>query len=41
MKTEMYRACSMHEGEENYIDDFGGKVRRKGTTRKTYTYLEG
>jgi hypothetical protein len=25
-------ACSTNGGEEKYIQDFGGKTRRKGTT---------
>jgi hypothetical protein len=31
----MDRACSMHVGEEECIQGFGGKVRRKETIRKT------
>jgi hypothetical protein len=30
----MGRACSTHEDEEKYIQDFGGKTIRKETTRK-------
>jgi hypothetical protein len=30
----MGRACSRHRGEEECINGFGGKVRRKETTRK-------
>jgi hypothetical protein len=30
----MGRECSTH-GEDEYIQDIGGKVRRKETTRKT------
>jgi hypothetical protein len=28
-------ACSTHRGEEECIEDFGRKSRRKETTRKT------
>jgi hypothetical protein len=31
----MDRACSTHGREYEYIEDFGGKARRKETTRKT------
>jgi hypothetical protein len=31
----MGRAYSMHEGEEECIEGFGGKAGRKETTRKT------
>jgi hypothetical protein len=33
----MGKACSMNMGEKECIRDFGGEVRRKETTRKTYT----
>jgi hypothetical protein len=31
----MDRECSTHGGEKEYVYDFGGKARRKYTTRKT------
>jgi hypothetical protein len=31
----MGRACSTNGGEEEYIEDIGGKSRRKETTGKT------
>jgi hypothetical protein len=31
----MGRAYSMHRGEAECIEDFGGKARKKETTRKT------
>jgi hypothetical protein len=31
----MGRVCNMIGGEEEYIQNFGGKARRKETTRKT------
>jgi hypothetical protein len=31
---DMRRECSMIWAEEEYIYDFGGKARRKGTTMK-------
>jgi hypothetical protein len=31
----MGRACSMHSEETDYIKVFGGKARKKETTRKT------
>jgi hypothetical protein len=31
----MGRACSMNGGGEELIEDFGGKARKKETTRKT------
>jgi hypothetical protein len=31
----MGRACSRNKGEEERIQDTGGKARRKETTRKT------
>jgi hypothetical protein len=34
---EMGRACRTHWGEEEYVQDFDGKVRRREATRKTYT----
>jgi hypothetical protein len=35
----MSRECSMHEREEEWIRlyNFGGKAKRKETTKKTYT----
>jgi hypothetical protein len=33
----MGRACSTHWGEEECIQDFGVKARRKETTKNTYT----
>jgi hypothetical protein len=30
----MSRACSTHEGEKECIQGFGGKTRKKETTRK-------
>jgi hypothetical protein len=36
-EEEMGRACRIHGGEEEYMKGFGGKARRKETTRKTYT----
>jgi hypothetical protein len=35
----MSRVCSTHSGEEVCIQGFGGKVRRKETTRKTKMYV--
>jgi hypothetical protein len=34
-EDEMGRACSTHWIENEYIQGFGGKGRRKKTTRKT------
>jgi hypothetical protein len=31
----MDRACNTHGEEEDCIEDFGGEVRRKKTTKKT------
>jgi hypothetical protein len=31
----MGRACSTNWGEQERVSDFGGKARRKETTRKT------
>jgi hypothetical protein len=31
----MGRACSVNRGEEDCIQEIGGKARRKETTRKT------
>jgi hypothetical protein len=31
----MSRACSTNEGEEECMQDIGGKARRKETTRET------
>jgi hypothetical protein len=36
----MGRACST-KGEEEYIQDIGGKARKKETTRKTKTQVGG
>jgi hypothetical protein len=36
-EDEMGRASSMNGREEEYIQDFGGKARRKEATRKTKT----
>jgi hypothetical protein len=33
----MDRACSMNEGEEECIENIGGKARRKEATGKTKT----
>jgi hypothetical protein len=33
-EDEMGRACSANGEEEECIEDFGGKARRKETTRK-------
>jgi hypothetical protein len=33
----MGRACSTNGGEEESIEDIGGKVRREETTRNTKT----
>jgi hypothetical protein len=30
-------ACSTNEGEEKYIEDIGGKARRKETTKNMRT----
>jgi hypothetical protein len=35
MKDYMDRACSTKGVEEEHIQDFGGKVRKKESTRKT------
>jgi hypothetical protein len=37
----MGMACSTNAKEEEYIQDFGGKARRKEITRKTKTYAGG
>jgi hypothetical protein len=37
----MDRAYSMHGVEEECIQDFGGKAKRKETTRKTKMYVSG
>jgi hypothetical protein len=34
-EDEMGRACSTHGAEEECVEDFGWKSRRKETTRKT------
>jgi hypothetical protein len=34
-EDEMGRACGTYRGEDESIEDFGGKARRKETTRKT------
>jgi hypothetical protein len=36
-EDEMGRACSTNGGEEECIQDIGGKSRRKETTGKTKT----
>jgi hypothetical protein len=36
-EDEIGGACSTNGGEEEYIQDIGGKARRKGTTAKTKT----
>jgi hypothetical protein len=36
-ENETDRACSTNGGEEERIEDIGGKARRKETTRKTKT----
>jgi hypothetical protein len=35
MEDQMDRACNTHGGKMNAIYGFGGKTRRKDTTRKT------
>jgi hypothetical protein len=35
----MGRACTTNGVEEECIENIGGKVRRKETTRKTKTYV--
>jgi hypothetical protein len=35
IEDEMVWTCSMHDTEEECIWDFGGKTRRKDTTRET------
>jgi hypothetical protein len=37
----MGRASSTNAGDEEYIEDTGGKARRKETTRKTKTKVGG
>jgi hypothetical protein len=37
--NEMGKACSTSGGEEECIEDIGGKARRKETTGKTKTYV--
>jgi hypothetical protein len=37
----MGRAWSTHDGEEECVQDFYGKARRKETTRKTKTQVCG
>jgi hypothetical protein len=32
-EDEMGRACNIHRREKEWIKDFGGKARRKETTR--------
>jgi hypothetical protein len=39
-EEEMVRECSSQE-ERTVLDDFGGKVGRKETTRKTEMYMGG
>jgi hypothetical protein len=36
-EDEMGRSCTTHGGEEECIHDFGGKARKKETTRESYT----
>jgi hypothetical protein len=33
----MGEVCNINEGQEEFIQDIGGKARRKKTTRKTKT----
>jgi hypothetical protein len=40
-KDEMGGACSTNGGEEECIQDIGGKARRKETTGKTKTQVGG
>jgi hypothetical protein len=35
MENEVGGTCGMHERGEEYVQDFGGKARRKETTWKT------
>jgi hypothetical protein len=37
----MGRACTTDGEEEECIEDFGGKARRKEITKKKQTYAEG
>jgi hypothetical protein len=37
----MGRACNTNGGDEECIQDIGGKARRKETTRKTKTFVGG
>jgi hypothetical protein len=37
----MDRACKTMGGEEKCIWDIGGEARRKETSRKTQTYVDG
>jgi hypothetical protein len=39
-EVEMDRACSTNGGEEECIQGFVGKARRKEITKKTYTWVE-
>jgi hypothetical protein len=41
MEDEIDRACNTHGEKEERIYGFGGKARRKQTTRKTLMYEEG
>jgi hypothetical protein len=35
----MSRACNTNGGEEERVEDIGGKARRKEATRKTKMYV--
>jgi hypothetical protein len=37
----MGRVCSTNGGEDDFVEDIGGKVRRKETTRKTKPEVGG
>jgi hypothetical protein len=36
-EDEVSRACSIHGWEKECIQDFGGKAKRRETTKKTWT----
>jgi hypothetical protein len=36
MENEMDRACNVHRREEEYIQGYDGKAKRKYMTRNTY-----
>jgi hypothetical protein len=36
MEDKVGRACSTHRREEEFIQDFDGKARRKDTTRELW-----